>query len=242
MERYNAEMHQAIGQNPNQFAINEQTISQEISKVFSWMFFGLLLTTASSWFCYQAGEAYLNLISGFTGIIIMLAPLGIVFYLSARINKMTASAAGVTFLIFSLIMGVSLGTVFYQYNLGSIVSTFLTTSLLFAVMAGYGYVTKKDLTKMGSLLFFGLIGIIIASLVNIFLKNTMFDLVISAIGVIIFLGLTAYDTQKIKESIIYYHGVEGKASGRATIMGALALYLDFINLFLFLLRFMGKRD
>jgi FtsH-binding integral membrane protein len=136
---------------------------------------------------------------------------------------------------FAALMGLSFATIFAVYNMGSIVSAFMAGAILFAVLSFYGYFTKKDLTSLGSLLFVGLIAIIIASIVNIFLASTVFQMVISAIAVIIFLGLTAYDTQKIRELVTYEN------DGKAEVMGALTLYLDFINLFLSLLQLFGGR-
>jgi FtsH-binding integral membrane protein len=133
-------------------------------------------------------------------------------------------------------MGLSFATIFIVYNIGSIVSAFMGAAILFAVMSGYGYFTKKDLSGLGSLLFVGLIAIIIASIVNIFIGSTVFQMTISAIGIIVFLGLTAYDTQRIRQMVSV-----GGDTGKEEVMGALSLYLDFINLFLLLLQLFGGR-
>ncbi len=172
--------------------------------------------------------------------VIMLAPLGFVFFLSARINKMSVSAAQTTFWAFAALIGISLSSIFLVYTPGSIVQTFFITAASFGALSLWGYTTKRDLTGMGSFLFMGLIGLIIAMIVNIFLASPALQFAISGIGVLVFAGLTAYDTQKIKE--MYYEGDGAVVMGRKAIMGALRLYLDFINLFLFLLQFLGNRE
>ncbi len=171
--------------------------------------------------------------------IIMLAPLGIVFYMSFGINKMSSSKAQTTFWIFAGLMGLSLSSILLVYTGLSVTRVFFITSATFGAMSIYGYTTKRDLTKLGSFLMMGLIGIIIASLVNIFLKSSMMYFVISILGVLIFVGLTAYDTQKIKN--MYVASDSGELMGKKAIMGALTLYLDFINLFIMLLRLFGQR-
>jgi len=169
----------------------------------------------------------------------MLAPLGLVFYFSFKINKMSLSTAQTTFWIFSTLMGLSLASIFIVYTGASITRVFFITSGTFAAMSLYGYTTKRDLTNWGGFLMMGLIGIIIASIVNIFMKSTAMYFAISIIGVLIFVGLTAYDTQKIKN--MYYAADSETQSGKKAIMGALRLYLDFINLFIMLLRLFGQR-
>ena len=171
--------------------------------------------------------------------IIMLAPLGIVFYMSFGINKMSSSKAQTVFWIFAGLMGLSLSSILLVYTGLSVTRVFFITSATFGAMSIYGYTTKRDLTKFGSFLMMGLIGIIIASLVNIFLKSSMMYFVISILGVLIFVGLTAYDTQKIKN--MYVASDSGEVLGKKAIMGALTLYLDFINLFIMLLRLFGQR-
>ena len=172
--------------------------------------------------------------------VVMLAPLGLVFFLSFRIQKMSVSAAQATFWGYAALMGLSLSSIFLVYTGQSIVQTFFITAASFGALSLYGYTTKKDLSGMGSFLVMGLFGLIIASVVNIFLQSSAMGFAISAIGVLIFAGLTAYDTQKIKE--MYFDGDDVAVAGRKAIMGALTLYLDFINLFMFLLQFLGNRD
>tara|TARA_Y100001970_G_scaffold292709_1_gene435350 strand:- start:210 stop:962 length:753 start_codon:yes stop_codon:yes gene_type:complete len=171
--------------------------------------------------------------------VLMLAPLGIVFYMSFGIAKMSASKAQSVFWVFAALMGASLSSIFLVYTGASITRVFFITAGTFGAMSIYGYTTKKDLTKLGSFLFMGLIGIIIASLVNIFLKSSMMYFIISIIGVLVFVGLTAYDTQKIKN--MYLASDSGELMGKKAVMGALTLYLDFINLFIMLLRLFGQR-
>ena len=169
----------------------------------------------------------------------ILAPLAMVFAISFGINRLKPATAQLMFWAFAALMGISLSSIFLVYTHTSIVRVFFITSAAFGALSLYGYTTKRDMTGMGSFLIMGLFGLILAMIVNIFLKSTGLEFVISALGVLIFAGLTAWDTQKIKE--MYDVNDDGTIAGRKAVMGALALYLDFINLFLFLLRFMGDR-
>jgi FtsH-binding integral membrane protein len=172
--------------------------------------------------------------------IVMLAPLGMVFFLSARIHTLSVSSAQTMFWVFAALMGLSLSSIFLVYTTASITQTFFITAASFGALSLFGYTTKRDLTGWGSFLIMGVFGLIIAMIVNIFLASPALQFAISAIGVLIFAGLTAYDTQKIKE--MYFEGDEVLVAGRKAIMGALTLYLDFINLFSFLLSFLGNRE
>lgn len=172
--------------------------------------------------------------------VVLLAPLGMVFFLSARIQKMSASGAQLAFWVFAGLMGLSLGSIFAVYTGNSIARVFFISAAAFGGLSLYGYTTKKDLSGWGSFLVMGLIGIIIASVVNIFLASSAMQFAISVIGVLVFAGLTAYDTQSIKE--MYYEGDGEATTGRKAIMGALRLYLDFINLFMMLLSLFGNRQ
>jgi len=172
--------------------------------------------------------------------VVMLAPLGMVFYLSARIQRMSVPGAQIAFWVFAGMMGVSLSSIFLVYTGESIVRVFFISAAAFGGLSLWGYMTKKDLSGWGSFLIMGLIGIIIASVVNIFLASSAMQFAISVIGVLVFAGLTAYDTQRIKE--MYYVGDDGTVTGRKAIMGALRLYLDFINLFIMLLSLFGGRE
>lgn len=172
--------------------------------------------------------------------VIVLAPVALVFFLSFRIQKMSVAAAQTTFWIYAALVGVSFASLGLVYAHDSIARVFLITAATFGGMSLYGYTTKRDLTGMGSFLFMGLIGLLIAMAVNIFLASSAMSWVISVVGVLVFTGLTAYDTQKIKE--MYFETDEVAVMGRKAIMGALTLYLDFINLFLMLLRIFGNRE
>jgi uncharacterized protein len=171
--------------------------------------------------------------------VILLAPLALVFFLSFRVQKMSASAAQTTFWVYAGLMGLSLSSIFLVYTGASLTQTFFVTAASFGALSLYGYTTKRDLSAMGSFLVMGLFGLIIASLVNLFLASSALNFAISVIGVLIFAGLTAWDTQKIKEN--YFEADGHEVASKKAVMGALTLYLDFINLFLFLLRFMGDR-
>ena len=172
--------------------------------------------------------------------VVMLAPLGMVFFLSARVGSMSLSAAQTSFWVFAGLMGLSLSSIFLVYTSGSIVQTFFITAASFGALSLFGYTTKRDLSGMGSFLIMGVFGLLIAMVVNIFLASPAIQFAISGLGVLIFAGLTAYDTQKIKE--MYFDGDDVLVAGRKAIMGALTLYLDFINLFSFLLSFLGNRE
>ena len=214
-----------------------------LAKVFNWMSIGLGLTGVIAWFTASSGLAA-QLVQGPMFMILLLAELGLVFYLSARVEKIQPGTATGLFLGYAALNGLTLSMIFLKYTGSSIAATFFITAGMFGAMAVYGLVTKRDLSGMGSFLLMGLVGIIIASVVNIFLKSSSLYWAISLIGVFVFVGLTAYDVQKIKrmgEEGIMQQG-EG-AIQKGAIMGALALYLDFINLFLMLLRFFGgSRD
>ena len=214
-----------------------------LAKVFNWMAIGLAVTGGVAFLTAESGMAR-TLVASPLFFVLVLAELGMVFYLSARIEKLQPGTATGLFLGYSILNGLTLSTIFLAYTHTSIAGTFLVTAGMFGAMAVYGMVTKRDLSGMGSFMFMGLIGILLASVVNIFLKSSVLYWAISAIGVLVFVGLTAYDVQKIKN--IGEEGImqQGDAAIRkGSIIGALALYLDFINLFLMLLRFFGgSRD
>jgi uncharacterized protein len=171
--------------------------------------------------------------------VVIFAPLAMVFYLSARISSMSVSAAQIAFWIFAALMGASIASIFLVYAHASIAQMFFVTAAAFGALSLWGYTTGRDLSGWGSFLFMGLIGVILASLVNLFIGSTALQFAVSVIGVLVFAGLTAYDTQQIKE--MYYAGDDGTAVGRKAVMGALRLYLDFINLFMLLLQLFGDR-
>ena len=228
-------------------AVIDEGLRSYMLKVYNYMGIGLVVTGLVAWFSNQAAVSNGQL-TGWGELlytsplmwVVALAPLGFVLVLSFGINKLSVGAAQATFWAFAAIMGLSLSSIFMVYTDASIAKVFFITAATFGAMSLYGYTTKRDLSGIGNFLIMGLIGLIIAMIVNIFLQSTALEFAISAIGVLIFVGLTAYDTQKIKESYNVSFGADVLAKG--AIMGALSLYLDFINLFLMLLRLFGNRE
>ena len=216
----------------------DQGLRTYMLRVYNYMAIGLFITAIIAYFAAESG-LYLALAQTPLIWLVMLAPLGMVFYLSARITRMSFTSAQASFWIFSGLMGLSLSYIFLAYTGTSIARVFLITSGSFGALSLFGYTTKKDLSAWGSFLFMGLIGIILASIVNIFIGSSGMQFGISVLGVLIFAGFTAYDTQQIKQ--IYYQGDSADVSGRKAIMGALRLYLDFINLFILLIQLFGSR-
>lgn len=212
-----------------------------IRRVYNWMGLGLALTALAA--LYTTSNPYLlSLIFGnslvFFGLII--GELALVIVLSAAIQRLPASTATLLFFLYSALNGLTLSVIFLAYTRTSIASTFFVTAGTFAVTSFYGYTTQRDLTSWGSFFFMGLIGIILASVVNIFLKSPMIYWLVTYAGILIFVGLAAYDTQKLKQMALASFA-DDETARRSAVMGALALYLDFINLFLMLLRIMGNR-
>ena len=209
-------------------------------RVYNYMAIGLAITGLVAFSAAQSIDL-MQAIHG-TGLrwVVMLAPLGFVLFISARIHAMKASTAQTVFWVYSALMGLSLSYIFLAYTGASIARVFFITAGTFAGMSLYGYTTKRDLSGFRSFLFMGLIGIIIASIVNIFLNSSALHFTISVIGVLVFVGLTAYDTQSIKSMYSELDGSE--VAGKKAIMGALRLYLDFINLFIMLLSLFGNRE
>ena len=210
--------------------------------VYQWMTVGLVVTAFAAWFVASDPQIYRSLLgSKFSLIILAIAVFALPLTISGLISRLSAFTATALFVLYSALMGVFLSSVLLAYTGASVVSAFATTAGTFLAMSVYGTVTKRDLTSLGSFLMMGLIGLIIAMVVNLFLQNTMMELVISAIGVLIFTGLTAYDTQRIRAFGANAPLDDSTAIRRGAILGALTLYLDFINLFLMLLRLMGDR-
>jgi uncharacterized protein len=221
-------------------------------RIYNYMAAGVALTGVVSYLTFNAA-AVTNEAGQITGltpfgqaifggplmIVLFIGTLGMVFFLSFRINKLQVGTALTLFMVYAGLLGLMLSSVFMTYTGASITRTFFISAASFGALSLYGYTTQRDLSPIGSFLIMGLFGLILAMVVNIFLKSTGLDFAISAIGVLIFAGLTAWDTQKIKE--MYSVNDDGTIAGRKAVMGALTLYLDFINLFLFLLRFMGDR-
>ena len=239
-----------FNENYNQRVMSQEMTRSFVSNVFLWMFAALGLTAAAA-YLFGTSENLISMLITVTpegyaktsilGWVVMLAPLAIVITMSARIHKMSVQNTVLLYVIYSILMGMSLGYIFLIYTTASIFKTFLIAASMFGVMAVVGYTTKTDLTKFGSFLFMALIGIIIASLVNFFMHSARLDYIISIAGVLIFTGLTAFDVQKIKQ--IGNAGInDGDLMAKITIHAALTLYLDFLNLFLYLLRFFGNRD
>lgn len=212
-----------------------------MTKVYGWMTLGLVVTAITALAIAMTPVLIETILrSRFLLIGLMIAEIGLVVYLSAKIRTMSTMTANLMFLAFAMLNGITFSLIFVAYTGASIASTFLVTAGTFGTMSLWGYVTKRDLTGMGHFMITGLIGMIIASLVNIFLKSTMIYWITTYIGVIVFVGLTAYDTQKIKRS--YAANISSPVDAqRFAVMGALTLYLDFINLFLFILRLLGRK-
>jgi len=196
----------------------------------------------------RLGSVYLTpfgqaLYGSWLWLVVALAPLAFIFFFSFRMDRMSAAAARTTFFAFAAVMGASLSAILIRYTGASVVQVFFVTAAAFGGLSLYGYTTQRSLSGMGSFLMMGLIGLILASLVNIFLASSALQFAISVIGVLIFAGLTAYDTQKLKEMYLYELGTpDGEVAAKASVYGALQLYLDFINMFQFLLSLMGSRN
>lgn len=249
MANFDQNRMQATGVGTRDQAI-DQGLRSYMLRVYNYMAGGLAITGVVAYLAFQAAVTETGGALELTSFgqtlftsplkwVVMLAPLGLVFYLSARIGKMSFAGAQMSFWIFAGLMGLSLSSVFLVFTGASITQTFFVTAATFGSLSLYGYTTKRDLSAMGSFLFMGVIGLIIASLVNIFLQSSALQFAVSAIGVLVFAGLTAYDTQRIKE--MYFDGDGVLVAGKKAIMGALSLYLDFINMFMFLLQFMGNQ-
>ncbi|HEY6334699.1 MAG TPA: Bax inhibitor-1/YccA family protein, partial [Alphaproteobacteria bacterium] len=208
-------------------------------RVYNYMASGLALTGIVAFAVSSSPQAMHAIFGTPVFWLVVLAPLGLVFFLSARINAMQASTAQALFWVYAALMGVSLASIFVVYTGESIARVFFITAGSFAGLSLYGYTTKRDLSGFASFLMIGLIGVIIAALVNLFLQSSALQFAISVIGVLVFAGLTAYDTQAIKE--MYFAGDDGSVATKKSVMGALRLYLDFLNLFLLLLQLFGNR-
>jgi hypothetical protein len=227
----------------------DEGLRAHMNKVYGLMSVAMLVTAGVAW-SVGTSDALLSIFRdpltlrpNILGWVVMFAPLAMVFAFGALINRMSAAAAQVFFYAFAAVMGLSLAWIFKVFTGVSIAQTFLITAIAFAGLSLYGYVTKRDLSGLGTFLMMGLIGLIVASIVNIFLASSALAFAISVIGVLIFAGLTAYDTQNIKNTYIQHaQSMDSEWLGKAAIMGALNLYMDFINLFMFLLQFLGNRE
>ena len=221
--------------------VRDERVTAFLSKVYGWMFLGLLITAGVAFGVASSPALIETLILNRPLFwILLLAPIGLVWFLSAKVDSIAPATAAILFLVYAAMVGITSSVVFLIYTGSSIVSAFVITSGMFGAMAVFGTFTKKSLAGVGQFMFMGLIGLIIASVVNIFLFNDMLSFVISIVGVIVFTGLTAYDAQRLKEMAVALP--EGRV-GSYAVVGALSLYLDFINLFFFILRlFGGRRD
>ncbi len=209
--------------------------------VYNYMGLGLAITGLVALAVASTPALYVPIFTTPLKWVVMLAPLGFVFFLSARIQTMSASAAQITFWVFAAVMGISMASIFLVFTGESIARVFFITAATFGAVSLYGYTTKRDLTAMGSFLFMGLIGIVIASLVNIFVGSSALQFAISVIGVLVFTGLTAWDTQRLKNEYLGGLQMGGELVAKVAIMGALSLYLNFINLFMMLLQLFGNQ-
>jgi FtsH-binding integral membrane protein len=206
-------------------------------RIYNYMAAGVGLTAVVAWLAYQLMSP--ALLQSPMMLVFILAPLGLVFFIGARINTLSAGTARLLFFVYAALVGVSLSTLLHIYTSASITRVFFIAAAMFGALSIFGYSTRRDLSGLGSFLFMGLIGVIVASLVNIFLRSTGLDWLISIVGVGVFAGLTAYDTQRIKAM---YDGKDDETTaGRKSVIAALSLYLNFINLFMMLLRLMGGR-
>ncbi|WP_317055159.1 Bax inhibitor-1/YccA family protein [Roseovarius rhodophyticola] len=221
----------------------DEGLRAHMNKVYATMSIGMVLTFAAAWAVGNNAALMNTLFTGFTRYIVMFAPLVMVFAFSAMINKLSAAAAQLFFYTFAAVMGVSISYIFVIFTDFSIAQVFLITAIAFAGLSLWGYTTKKDISGWGSFLIMGVIGLIVASIVNLFILSSAVMFAISVIGVLIFAGLTAYDTQQIKNTYLAHaHSGDSEWLGKAAIMGALNLYLDFINMFIFLLQLLGNRE
>lgn len=225
----------------SQHTATEVAVSALFKSVYMQMAAALSITGLVAYFLSQSQDFWIFLANNTSLIwVVFIAQIVLVIWLSARFTRMSMTTATLLFILYSAMMGVTMSTIFMVYTMSSIASVFFITAGMFLVMSLLGYFTRMDLTRLGSLLFMALIGVIIASLVNIFLKSEMLYWVVSYVAVVVFVGLTAYDTQKIKQMLVEYGEVD-EMGYKLALFGALTLYLDFINLFLYLLRIFGDR-
>ena len=230
-----------VGSAGSRTAVIDQGLRAHMNKVYGLMSVGMLITALVAWAVGTNPALLTQIFTTPLRWVVMFAPLVVVFAFSATINRMSAATAQLVFYVYAALMGLSLSFIFAVYTGVSITQTFLVTAIAFAGLSIYGYTTKRSLSGLGTFLMMGVIGLVVASLVNIFLASSAVAFAISAIGVLIFAGLTAYDTQSIKNAYLAHAQMGDKEwLGKSAIMGALNLYLDFLNMFMFLLQFMGN--
>ena len=221
-------------------AVFDEGLRQHMLRVYNYMGLGLVVTGLVAFIVGTTPALYVPIFSTPLKWVVMLAPLAFVFFFSFKMHSMSASSAQITFWAFCTVMGLSLASVFLVFTGASIARTFFIAATMFGTTSLYGYVTKRDLSKMGSFLIMGLIGVMIASIVNIFLGSSALQFAISVIGIVVFVGLTAYDTQNIKEQ--YADNFDQESQQKLAVFGALSLYLNFVNIFQLLLNFTGQRE
>ncbi|MEM9426678.1 MAG: Bax inhibitor-1/YccA family protein [Pseudomonadota bacterium] len=221
----------------------DEGLRAHMNKIYSTMSVGLLVTAGAAWGVGTTPALVEAIFATPLKWLVMFAPLILVFAFAGLINRMSAASAQTFFYFFSAVMGVSISYIFVVFTGISIVQTFLITAIAFAGLSLWGYTTQKDISGWGSFLIMGVIGLILASIVNIFLGSPAIMFAVSVLGVLIFAGLTAYDTQRLKnEYLVHAQAMDGEWLGKSAIMGALSLYLNFINMFMFLLQFLGNRE
>ena len=218
----------------------DEGLRKHMLRVYNYMGVGLVITGLVAFAVANTPALYVPIFSSPLKWVVMLAPLAFIMFLSFRIERVSFGTAQTLFFAFCAVMGLSMASIFLVYTGPSIALTFFATSAAFLSLSLYGYTTKRDLSGFGTFLIMGVVGLIVASLLNLWFKSPAMTLAISAIGVLIFAGLTAYDTQRIKSMYAYVAGTD--MIGKTVIMGALSLYLDFVNMFTFLLQFLGSRD
>lgn len=249
LNRYNFDNSTAVGRGSSAVGF-DAGLRSFMLRIYNMMAIGLVLTGLSAW-ATATIPALTSImyvvrpdggIAGVTlfGMLVTFSPLVVVFAMGFGMQRMKASTAGAVFMLFSVLMGLSLSSIFFTYTTESIARTFFITSATFAGMSLWGYTTKRDLTGMGHFMIMGVVGLVFASIVNLFLQSSALQFAVSVIGVIAFTGLTAYDTQKLKE--MYARGADRESTNKLVVNGALTLYLDFINLFIFLLQLLGRRE
>ena len=215
-------------------------VSRIMKRVYLKMFLAMIVTAVTSFVCMNVPAVFVTLMSN-SGLYfgLLIAEVVLVFVLAGALNKLSSPVASLIFYVYSILNGVVLSAILAAYTASSVFSTFVITAAVFGTMTVYGYVTKSDLSRVGTFLFMALIGLLICTIVNIFMKSSTMEWIISFAGVVIFIGLTAWDTQKIKQMAAM---TDGSQAGKLATIGALSLYLDFVNLFLYLLRFFGNRE
>lgn len=226
--------------NYNEVLTEKSSFAAQMVRVYGWMFIGLLVTALSALFT-ASSPTMISLIfsSNITFYGLLIAEIALVWFLSSRAMKMDYTVAAASFIFYAALNGLTMSVIFFAFSGSSIAMAFFFTAGFFGFMSGYGLLTKTDLTSFGKLMLMGLIGLIFASIVNIFLRSGIFEWIVSIAGVVVFLGLTAYDSQKIKYIHQQYSGSEKERN--VAIVGALTLYLDFVNLFLYILRLLGRK-